>query len=304
MKQSSMNRYLQLSTVLHQAAAETLSDGLTEAGSLSVTIENASDVELFDEALPGDPRWAQQKITSLFSDDLDKDTLLRQIEVFLLSRNLPLPEFEISYIEDQEWERSWLDQFEPIKVSEHLWICPSWCQPPDPSGVNLILDPGLAFGTGSHETTWLCLQEINRLATDGELNDKTILDLGCGSGILAIAAARLSNAQVAAVDVDPKAVSASLENVTRNNVQDQVSCLHTDHFEANEYDIVIANILANTIIDKSDYIKSLCRSEGIIILSGILAIQAEWVTSEFSEFGFVTETKGDWVVLVGRRTSA
>jgi ribosomal protein L11 methyltransferase len=208
-----------------------------------------------------------------------------------------VPEFSIEIIAEQNWVQLTQSQFEPIRVSERLWIVPSWHTTPDPDAINLILDPGMAFGTGSHPTTRLCLEWLERNVTSA----CSSLDYGCGSGILAIAAARLGAGRVAGVDIDPQAVEAAYANAERNGVQ----ALFADSAQpvAGEYDLVVANILSNPLRVLAPAICAHVRPGGRLALSGILREQAEEIIGIYANWLPLTvaDVREDWVCLSGTK---
>jgi len=279
--------------------AEPLCDALLEAGALSASIEDA-DAGTPDEqpqfGEPGSvnsPGWTHSKVLALFEPDADVAMMLAvaALEVGLSEA----PSFSIDEIEEQNWVQLTQSQFDPIRISERLWIVPSWHQIPDPAAVNLILDPGMAFGTGSHPTTRLCLEWL-----EGKVSAQcSLLDYGCGSGILAIAAARLGAGRVAGVDIDPQAVEAAYANAERNGV----SALFADSAQpvAGEYDLVVANILSNPLRVLAPAICAHVRSGGQLALSGILREQAEEIIGIYSAWLPLTvaDTREDWVCLSG-----
>lgn len=283
------------------ARAEPFCDALLEAGALSASIEDA-DAGTPDEqpqfGEPGSintPGWEHSRVVTLFDTDADVAAALAEAAGAIgLSE---APAFTIERIEEQNWVQLTQSQFDPIRVSERLWIVPSWHDAPDPDAVNLILDPGMAFGTGSHPTTRLCLEWLERTVTAG----CTVLDYGCGSGILAIAAARLGAASVAGVDIDPQAVAAARDNAERNGV--------TARFEdsaeplAGEYDLVVANILSNPLRVLAPAICAHVRSGGRLALSGILAEQAEEIIAIYANWLplAIADTREGWVCLAGTK---
>lgn len=283
------------------ASAEPICDALIEIGALSASIEDA-DAGTPDEqpqfGEPGSvstPGWAHSRVVALFEPDADVAAMLADAagQVGLGS----VPTFAVDPVEEQNWVQLTQSQFDPIRVSGRLWIVPSWHESPDPAAINLILDPGMAFGTGSHPTTRLCLEWLERTVKPGD----SVLDYGCGSGILAIAAAKLGAAQVAGVDIDPQAVEAANANAERNGVvavfADSAAPL------AGEYDVVVANILSNPLRVLAAAICAHVRSGGRLALSGILreqadeiiAVYAPWIPLE------VADVREDWVCLSGVR---
>lgn len=284
-------RYLQVSLTAEKNHAEAISAILEGMSSLSIMIESANDEACFDTAEPGQPKWALQRITALYPEEFDTDNLLTDLYAHPHTNGV-----STSWLEDQDWERSWLDQFEPINVGRDLWICPSWKDPIEPEAVNLIIDPGLAFGTGRHPTTHLCLESLSKQVLKG----KTVIDYGCGSGILAIAALKLGAVNVIGVDIDLRALSTSRENANRNGVEGRLTVCLPDEAPNATYDVVIANILAGTLISLSDALVEFCRPDTLLMLSGILSSQSGAVNRCFSETSSMTETvSGDWVLLEG-----
>ncbi|MGB5453648.1 MAG: 50S ribosomal protein L11 methyltransferase, partial [Sedimenticolaceae bacterium] len=201
-------------------------------------------------------------------------------------------------LEDQDWERAWMERFQPMRFGRRLWIRPSGREVAQADAVIVDLDPGLAFGTGTHPTTALCLGWL-----DGhDLQGKTVIDFGCGSGVLAIAALKLGARQVIAVDHDPQAVLATRENAARNEVADRIEVVHSDEFSASEADIVVANILANILIDLAPHIRSLVKPGGHLVMSGILEAQSGAVMLAYAEQLDIqpADIKAEWVLLHGR----
>lgn len=279
--------------------AEPLCDALIEAGALSASIEDA-DAGTPDEqpqfGEPGSvnsPGWTHSRVLALLEADADVAALLAAAvaEIGLLE----VPAYTVEAVAEQNWVQLTQSQFDPIRVSDRLWIVPSWHESPDPAAINLILDPGMAFGTGSHPTTRLCLEWLERQVTESS----SLLDYGCGSGILAIAAARLGAGRVAGVDIDPQAVESARANAERNGV----SALFADSAQpvAGEYDLVVANILSNPLRVLAPAICAHVRSGGKLALSGILREQAEEIIGIYAQWlpMTVADTREDWVCLSG-----
>ena len=279
--------------------AEPLCDALIEAGALSASIEDA-DAGTPDErpqfGEPGSvnsPGWTHSRVLALLEADADVAALLAAAvaEIGLLE----VPGYTVEAVAEQNWVQLTQSQFDPIRVSDRLWIVPSWHESPDPAAINLILDPGMAFGTGSHPTTRLCLEWLERQVTESS----SLLDYGCGSGILAIAAARLGAGRVAGVDIDPQAVESARANAERNGV----SALFADSAQpvAGEYDLVVANILSNPLRVLAPAICAHVRSGGKLALSGILREQAEEIIGIYAQWlpMTVADTREDWVCLSG-----
>ncbi|MCL9776431.1 50S ribosomal protein L11 methyltransferase [Vibrio methylphosphonaticus] len=259
--------------------AELIGDMLMEeTGALSVTFLDAQDTPVF-EPLPGETRlWGDTDIVALYDAEADTKLVLEQIK----ASNMLVEGFahKVEQLEDKDWEREWMDNFHPMQFGQRLWICPSWRDVPEPDAINVMLDPGLAFGTGTHPTTALCLEWLESL----DLAGKTVIDFGCGSGILAIAAIKLGAAKVIGIDIDPQALVASKDNAQRNGVADQLELyLPQDQPENLLADVVVANILAGPLRDLSAVIKSLVKDEGKLAMSGVLDTQAEDVANYYRD---------------------
>lgn len=279
--------------------ADELSDALLAQGALSVSTEDANAGTAKEAPLYGEPgfsmegAWTQVRITALCARDTDPRQLVAAAcaQIGLA----PSPQYCVEPVGDEDWVRLSQSQFEPIRISHKLWIVPSWATAPDPRAVNLVLDPGLAFGTGSHPTTRLCLQWLERMISGGE----RVLDYGCGSGILAIAALRLGAGGALGVDVDPLALIAARANAARNRVDARfVSTETASDFQA---DLVAANILANPLILLAPLLARYLSQGGRIALSGILERQAEEVTAAYAPWFAmqVGGTDGGWTLLEG-----
>jgi len=293
--------YVALRFDVDAVSADAWADALLAAGALSVDVADphagtSDETPLYGE--PGAPAalWPVSRLTALFSDAAGVAAALAAIT----APGRTLPQYEMFPVPEQDWVRATQAQFAPIKVAERLWIVPSWCDPVDPSAVNLALDPGLAFGTGSHPTTRLCLRWLARELRRGE----TVLDYGCGSGILAIAACRLGAGHVAGTDIDPQALSASRANALRNDVA--ATFLPTDRLDAKErtpFDVVVANILANPLVLLAPALAHRVRPGGRIVLSGILDAQAGAVITVYRQwFNIgVCESDDGWIALAGTR---
>lgn len=285
------------------AMAEAWSDALLDAGALSVDLSDPTagtpdEAPLYGE--PGEPlagRWPMNRITALFSSMAEADAAL--VAAGRALEHSP-PPHEIYPVAEQDWVRATQAQFAPLKVAEGLWVVPSWCEPPELEAINLALDPGLAFGTGSHPTTRLCLAWLAESLHGGE----SVLDYGCGSGILAIAAARLGASTVIGVDVDRQAVDASRANATRNDVVAWFG-LPDDLPVEQTYDVVVANILTNPLRLLAPLLAARVRVGGRIVLSGILEPQALSVITAYAPWFTMNAWGNDdgWAALAGvRRT--
>ncbi|WP_336915520.1 50S ribosomal protein L11 methyltransferase [Vibrio cholerae] len=279
--------------------AEAIGDMLMEeTGAVSVTFLDAKDTPVF-EPLPGETRlWGDTDVVALYEADMDTSLILQQIK----ASNMLAEGFahKVEQVEDKDWEREWMDNFHPMQFGRRLWICPSWREVPDPQAVNVMLDPGLAFGTGTHPTTALCLEWLDNL----DLSGKTVIDFGCGSGILAIAAIKLGAAKVIGIDIDPQALLASKDNAARNGVEDQIEVyLPKDQPEGLLADVVVANILAGPLRELSPIIKGLLKPGGQLAMSGILDTQAESVAEFYRDdlkLDPIAE-KSEWCRISGRK---
>ncbi len=283
-------------------AADALADALLDAGALSVDsgdphVGTPAETALYGE--PGetaDQSWPVTRLTALFRGAGDIAAALAA----LAAAGRVVPPYETLPVPEQDWVRATQAQFAPIRIADGLWIVPSWCEAVDPSAINLALDPGLAFGTGSHPTTRLCLRWLARELRAGH----SVLDFGCGSGILAIAAARLGAARVVGTDVDPQSLSASRANARRNGVAARF--LPFDRLaldEAKPFDVVVANILANPLVLLAPVLAGHVRSGGRIVLSGILESQGDAVVAAYRRwFNIgVGESEDGWISLTGAR---
>lgn len=278
-----------------QEAMESLEALLYDYGACSLTFEADSSEEIFEPALDSTPLWSVCRIKALFTEEaacLDATKCVR--ESF---ENLS---YETEILPDKAWEREWLKDFKPMSYGDRLWVCPTHCEPPEKDAVNIMLDPGLAFGTGTHETTALCLRFL-----DGyDVTDKTVLDFGTGSGILAIAAALLGAKQVYATDIDEQAIIATKQNAASNGVDsDKIDAFLSGEKVPPAVDIVIANILSGTLIELQDTLCGLVSEQGVLVLSGILTSQKDEVVQVFSrQLSFqASHEDGDWVMLLFKK---
>lgn len=288
---------LEIRADAHSAGA--LSDALLELGAASVSIEDAEagtgkEAPIFAE--PGEAEeqlWQHSTVAALFPEDADSAGIVAQAAA--AAHLDPVPPYRVKAVAEQDWVRLTQAQFEPIRITPALWIVPSWHAPPDPAAVNLVLDPGLAFGTGSHPTTRLCLQWLADHVRGGE----SVLDYGCGSGILAIAALKLGAARALGVDIDPQAVQAAEQNARRNGVPAQFSLPEAMPHEA--ADVVVANILANPLKLLAPLLAEKTRPGGHIVLSGILLEQADGVKEIYQAWFDMQEARSEegWVCLTG-----
>ncbi|MFT5888581.1 MAG: ribosomal protein L11 methyltransferase [Zhongshania sp.] len=284
--------WLQLRLDADPATASTLEDALLEIGAAAVTMEDNADHPVYEPGVGETPIWQHTRVTGLFTADADMPALLTELATLY---DHALPKYKIEILEDRDWIREWMDSYHPIQCGERLWICPSWREPVDPKAVNLLLDPGLAFGTGTHPTTWLCMQWLDQQ----NLKGLTVIDYGCGSGILGIAALLLGAEKVIAIDNDPQALLATRDNARRNNIADaRIDCLLPEQIPDNLHgDMVVANILAGPLMSLAKNLAACLDGGAPICLSGILHTQAEKLMSCYRQwFEHVSLTqKEEWV---------
>ena len=282
-------------------SVEALSDALLEAGAMSVDVTDADagtpheQPQFSDPAEPGAPAWEHSKISVLFNENKNIE---EAVAAALRTAGLGSAcRYEVERIADQDWVRASRDQFQPVHVSPRLWVVPSWHTAPDPAAINLGIDPGLAFGTGAHPTTRLCLQWLDANIRGGE----SLLDYGCGSGILAIAAVKLGAASATGVDIDAAALLAARHNAMQNQVVARFES--ADQTIPVVYDIVLANILANPLILLAPLLARVTRPRGQVVLSGILEKQAEEVNNIYGNWFAMNKVQydEDWVLLTGTR---
>lgn len=276
-----------------QEKAEALSDALSECGAAAVTFEDDADQPIYEPDVGETPLWTATRLTALF----DAETRSEDVTKMLTNVMDEVPHFKVEAVEDKDWEREWMANFQPIQFGERLWICPSWHQPPAPEAVNILLDPGLAFGTGTHATTALCLNWLDT----ADLTGKYVIDYGCGSGILAIAAALLGAEKVIAVDTDPQALEATRANAKRNGVD--IEAYLPGECPDEPCDLLLANILAGPLQTLAPRFANLCKPAADIVLSGILQTQADVVSDSYKAwFAMQPATqKEDWIRLSGQR---
>jgi len=293
------HHWLQLMLVAEQSSAEQLGDQLSEAGALAVTLQDSADEPIYEPALGSEPLWSQTRVIGLFDANTDVTLILEQLRKSLqLSQ---APDCLIKRLDDQDWERVWMDQFKPMRFGERLWICPSAYTPPEPDAVNIILDPGLAFGTGTHPTTALCLEWLDQ----NSVKDKQVIDYGCGSGILAVAAAKLGARTVQATDIDTQALYATHENAKKNSVAKKILTALPEQFTTTPADCLLANILANPLRELAPRFASLCKPSGRLVLSGILSEQASAVEAAYQAWFNQLQIKerDGWVCIHGIRNT-
>ncbi|MDN7656289.1 50S ribosomal protein L11 methyltransferase [Burkholderia multivorans] len=294
--------YRELVVELAREHAEALSDALLELGALSVSVEDADADTPDEQPLFGEPglvpertAWQHSRVIALLSPDHEPALLLAAAanEIGLDAT----PKFDVREVEEQDWVRLTQSQFEPIPIGERIWVVPSWHDAPDPDALVLELDPGLAFGTGSHPTTRLCMEWLEQSVQPGQ----SVLDYGCGSGILAILAKKCGANPVVGIDIDPQAVESARQNSERNRAE--VTYGLPDACPAGEFDIVVANILSNPLKLMASMLASKVKPGGRIALSGVLARQADEVAAVYARYVDISvwrEHEG-WVCLAGTR---
>ena len=289
----------QLAATVEESLAEPLSDWFMAEGALAVSLDDAGDQPLF-EPPPGEtPLWHLTRVTALFEGDIDEAPIAAAARDRFGGRILA---WGSAVIEDQPWERAWLEHFKPMRFGRRLWICPTGYEPPEPGAVNVILDPGLAFGTGTHPTTALCLGWLE----GKDLNGGTVLDYGCWSGILAIAALKLGAAAAHGIDIDPQALTASAENARKNGVEARLTLGYPAAPPPPPADVVVANILSGPLVELAGDILARLRPGGRLALSGILAEQAGTVRAAYADavdFDPVGQREG-WAILTGVKRRA
>jgi ribosomal protein L11 methyltransferase len=287
--------HLQLTLDIGSRDPTPYEDALFRLGALAVTLEDAADDPVLEPAPGATPLWPTVVVKALFGADTDAAALASAIEKTLPDA-LP-PRFET--LADKAWEREWLKDFRPMRFGRRLWVCPGGMPAPDPDAIRIDLDPGLAFGTGTHPTTALCLEWLDAQ----DLAYRRVVDYGCGSGILAIAAARLGASSVRAVDIDPQALVATLDNATRNGVADRLLITDDPQLDAGSADLLLANILAGPLVELAPRFARAVRAGGMLALSGLLAEQVDIVTAAYRPwFDIATAaTREDWALLAGQR---
>ena len=290
-----MSDWIQIKIRTTSKNADTIAALLEQLGSLAVTYSDAEDSPIL-EPLPGERRlWPNTYVTGLFEKrTYDKDIVnsLKQI----LGDHVPVMSVNL---EDRDWIRAWMDSFKPLKFGKRLWICPTWCKVPEPDAVTVMLDPGLAFGTGTHPTTSLCLEWLDSL----DLTDKTVLDYGCGSGILAIASKMYGAPTVVGVDNDASVIQVAKDNAEHNGISDITFYEGSASDIDQKFDIVAANILANVIVSIMDDLTKLCLNSSKLILSGIMTDQNERVINSLKQHNFeVSEilSEENWSAIIAQ----
>ena len=287
--------FLQLTLELGKTDPEQVEAALFAIGALSVTLEDAADDPILEPAPGALPLWPTVNVKALFDGTTPQQQVIDALTEQLDS---PVPAHRFELLADRHWEREWLKDFHAMQFGERLWICPDGQRPDDADAIIVDLDPGLAFGTGTHPTTAMCLQWLDQHAPQGH----SVIDYGCGSGILAIAALKLGAAHVHGVDIDPQALLASRDNAERNHVSAALTLSLNDH-DLQPADLVMANILAGPLESLAPRLAELTRANGHIVLSGVLTEQAQAVQNRYATWFDMQPitTQGDWARLCGIR---
>lgn len=295
-----------------QSAVELAEALFYEVGAVSILLEDAGDEPLF-EPMPGEePLWSEVVMTAIFDTNSDDTFAHTNFENLIsdIASEVNASRFWLSSLEDKDWTREWMSHYKPIKCAGNLWIVPEWLDAPEPDAINLILDPGLAFGTGYHATTRLCLDWLSQQ----DLTDKLVIDYGCGSGILAVAALLLGAKEVLAVDIDPQAILATTQNAKLNQVGDRLKVFLPDEFIAYHKDnpqladTITANILAKPLIGFAPYFAKLLKPNGSIVLAGLIRSQTDEVVQAYEPhfeldpaFAYDNAEDGHWHRLSGHK---
>ncbi|MBA6251347.1 MULTISPECIES: 50S ribosomal protein L11 methyltransferase [unclassified Colwellia] len=290
--------WIQLRLSANEDTSEKYSDWLSACGAQAVTFIDAQDTPIY-EPLPGDEviYWHNTVVMGLFDASHDMDKTITYLKSIHPDKNNMA--YKLEQLEDKDWEREWMDNFHPMKFGERLWICPSWRDVPDPDAVNVMLDPGLAFGTGTHPTTALCLIWLDGL----DLVGKTVVDFGCGSGILSLAALKLGAKKVIGIDIDPQALQASKANAERNGIADRLELFLPKDQPSFKADVVVANILAGPLRELAPTIIEFVAPNGHLALSGVLEEQANELQNIYSHWCDMDAiaVQDEWVRLSGKK---
>ena len=291
--------WLQLRIDTSAELAEQVGNMLSANGAQAVTFVDAKDTPMY-EPKPGEVMlWPDTQVVGLYDASDDMPAIIKRLEkARILGEGF---KYRLEPLEDKDWEREWMDNFHPMQFGNRLWICPSWRDIPDPNAVNVLLDPGLAFGTGTHPTTAMCLRWLDGVDVAG----KTVVDFGCGSGILAIAALKLGAKKVIGIDIDPQALQASMDNAQRNQVDDRLSVYLPEDQPVMQADVVMANILSGPLIELQDVITGYCKPGGLLVLSGILAEQIPRIEAAYGRDFRLDDsvTDQEWARVSGQRQS-
>jgi len=268
----------QLSVTTNENLVEKVADFFSELGAVSVTYMDAEDRPVYEPAPSEIKIWRLTTVIALFELEIEPE--LVKTLLFSQFKGLDRVSWFEETIQEQAWERAWMEYYHPMKFGKSLWVCPTGQEKIEEGCVCMTLDPGLAFGTGTHPTTALCLEWL----ANHDITDQIVIDYGCGSGILAVAAVLLGAKEVHAIDIDPQAMIATQANAEKNKVQEKIKCNLPEEFVAFQADIVLANILANTLCDLAEPLSLLLKPKGNLVLSGILNEQADSVIEAYGQF--------------------
>lgn len=291
----------QFSMALNDLSSAAVEEIFMRHGAHSVSLSDGGDNPVLEPAPGETPLWSDTRITALFSDDADIAALSRDLLQTLALAELP--EHKLETLADRAWEREWLKDFGPMRFGKRLWICPGDSAAEDDDAIVVRLDPGLAFGTGTHPTTAMCLEWLDGLSLEG----RTVLDYGCGSGVLAIAALKLGCHSATGMDIDPQALIATADNARENGVSGNLTILGSDEAIAGKFDVIVANILAGPLTELAESVTTRLSSGGYFALSGILSEQVEDVMSAyepwivFEEPAYQVQDRQNWARLSGKR---
>jgi ribosomal protein L11 methyltransferase len=289
--------FLELHLRLRAAELLGVEAAIEAQGSLAITLLDAEDVPILEPGVGETPVWPELTLTALFPFEIDKLDLLIALDPDIPAHVVQTAKF--AHVDDKDWTRVWMDTYQPMQFGRRLWIVPTTHTPPDPAAVNIRLDPGLAFGTGTHPTTALCLAWLDGL----ELEGKTVLDFGCGSGILAIAALKLGAKHAYGVDNDPQALIASLDNAQRNGVAERFTVLSDKDPAPPACDVLVANILLPPLLALKQLLANGAKPGAPAAFSGMLAGQDTELMPVYRGLfeALSTEQQGDWIRVAGRR---
>lgn len=302
--------WLQLTLPVSKTDHPRIEAALEDAGALSVTLQDADaetpdEQAIFEPGVGETPLWGQMMLAALFDGETDREWLLSELQS--LDATLDWSQAVFDIVEDQDWERAWLDRFQPMRFGERTWIVP-WnhdlpVEALDADAAVVRLDPGLAFGSGTHPTTALCLAWLDALAADGLLHDAEVLDFGCGSGILALAATKLGARRAVGIDNDPQAIIATRDNAERNGLLERVDVYLPDEAPKRRYPVVVANILAAALDALAEDIAASVAPQGLLAMSGILAGQQHELITRYAAWfeDLAVAQDGDWIRISGRR---
>ena len=276
-------KWLQIHITVEQAQVDFTETLLSSLGAVSVTLDDAENQDLL-EPLPGEtPLWNKVIVTGIYAQEEGEEIDVDALMTFITAQMPDVPH-RYEFMEDQEWERTWMDAYEPIQIAEKYWIVPEWMEAPEADAVNIKLDPGLAFGTGNHASTFLCLQWLGKT----DVKDKIVIDYGCGSGILGVAALLLGAKKVYATDIDPQAVLATKQNAELNGVLENLYVGLPEEFNValknEKADVFVANILAGPLMMLAKEFSTLIKSDGEFALAGVIEEQVADVSSVYSQF--------------------